>query len=138
MPKTEVRAPTVLKYLDTEWDQVKNSSGSTPMAKLLREAAEKGARRKKIVRGQGGFFMNRSHMPPGFEVPEHSHSHDEFITILAGKITFTDGTELSADDTIVIHAHYRYGFVCGPEGAEFITVRGGEASHTISNNTATE
>lgn len=132
MPKIDIKSPTVLKYQQIDWDIVKTSSGTTPMAKLLNEAAEKGARRKKIVRGQGGLFMNRSSMPPGFVVPEHSHSHDEFIMVVAGSITFDDGSELCTDDTIVIHANYHYGFTCGPNGVEFITVRGDETSHNMT------
>ena len=32
------------------------------------------------------------------------------------------------DDTIVLSAFTRYGFTCGPEGMEFLTIRMGEAS----------
>ena len=35
--------------------------------------------------------------------------------------------KLGPDDSIVIHAHYRYGFTCGPEGMEFLTIRIGDA-----------
>ena len=47
--------------------------------------------------------------------------------------TFDDGlAELGPDDSIVIDAHYRYGFTCGPDGMEFLTIRVGEASMAMS------
>jgi hypothetical protein len=38
---------------------------------------------------------------------------------------------LGPDDSIVIHASYRYGFTCGPEGMEFLTIRRGEAAISV-------
>ena len=38
------------------------------------------------------------------------------------------GAELRADDAIVIRASHSYGFRCGDEGMEFLTIRTAEAS----------
>ena len=49
--------------------------------------------------------------------------------ILAGGCRFDDGlADLGPDDSIVIEANTRYGFTCGDEGMEFLTIRTGEAS----------
>ena len=91
-------------------------------------ARASGARRKKIVRGECGFFMNRSVMPAGFRVPPHHHDHAELIVVLAGGCSFDDGlAELGAGDSIVIYANTHYGFTCGGEGMDFLTIRTGEA-----------
>ena len=64
---------------------------------LARAARASGARRKKIVSGEGGFFMNRSVMPANFRVPAHHHDHDELLVVLAGGCSFDDGlAELGA------------------------------------------
>ena len=57
---------------------------------------------------------------------------DEVLVILKGGCQFDDElATLGADDSIVIHANYRYGFTCGPEGMEFLTIRMGEAGVTL-------
>ena len=54
------------------------------------------------------------------------------LVILEGGCEFDDGiAKLGADDTIVIHANYRYGFTCGPEGMEFLTIRMGDAGVSL-------
>ena len=104
-------------------------SGPAPPKELVEEAEKVGARRKKIVRGEAGFYMNRSQLPPGYRVPTHHHNHDEMLIVLAGGCTFDDDFgEARADDTIVIPATNRYGFTCGPEGMEFLTIRLGDAT----------
>ena len=51
------------------------------------------------------------------------------LIVLAGGCTFDDDFgEARADDTIVIPAKNRYGFTCGPEGMEFLTIRLGDAT----------
>ena len=76
--------------------------------------------------------MNRSSLPAGFRVPPHQHNHDEMLIVLRGGCRFDgDLGELGADDTIVIYARTRYGFTCGPEGMEFLTIRLGEASTEV-------
>ena len=63
---------------------------------------------------------------------EHVPDHDELIVVLAGGCSFDDGlAELGANDSIVIYAGYRYGFTCGPDGMEFLTIRMGEARMAV-------
>ncbi len=127
----EARPAKILAWDRIEWDRPLETSapGTAPPRELVEQAKRVGARRKKIVRGEGGFHMNRSQLPPGYRVPPHHHNHDEMLIILAGGCVFDDDFgEANADDTIVIPAHNRYGFTCGPEGMEFLTVRLGEAT----------
>ena len=128
--------PAVLHYAEIEWDRPLETArpGTAPPAELVAEAKRTGARRKKVVRGEGGFFMNRSVLPPGFRVPPHSHDHSEMLVVLRGGCRFDDGlAELGPDDTIVIHANTHYGFTCGPDGMEFLTIRAGEASVALDD-----
>ena len=127
-------APTVLIYDEIEWDNVAKTAkpGSAPPRELVEQAKRTGARRKKVVQGEGGFFMNRSVLPAGFRVPPHTHDHEELMVVLKGGCSFDDDdAELHADDSIVIAAHYRYGFTCGPDGMEFLTIRTGEAGMSV-------
>jgi quercetin dioxygenase-like cupin family protein len=128
-------APTLVRYREIEWDRPAANADPAlrPPAALVEAAERTGARRKRLVRGDGGFFLNRSSMPPGFRVPPHVHDHDELLVVLAGGCRF-DGElgELGPDDAIVIHAHTRYGFTCGPDGMDFLTIRRGEASVSLS------
>ena len=119
----------ILAYRELDWDEPLKGSGPAPPKELVEEAKKVGARRKKIVRGEAGFYMNRSQLPPGYRVPTHHHNHDEMLIVLAGWCTFDDDFgEARADDTIVIPAKNRYGFTCGPEGMEFLTIRLGDAT----------
>ena len=121
----------ILTYREIDWDKPLKSSapGTAPPKELVEQAEKIGARRKKIVKGEGGFFMNRSQLPAGYRVPPHHHNHDEMLIVLSGGCTFDgDFGEAQADDTIVIPAKNRYGFTCGPEGMEFLTIRLGEAT----------
>jgi len=127
--------PTVLIYADIVWDNPMKSAkpGAAPPRELVQEAKRTGARRKKLARGEGGFFMNRSFLPAGFRVPPHTHDHNEMLVVLKGGCEFDGGLgKLGPDDSIVIHASYRYGFTCGPEGMEFLTIRMGEASTALA------
>lgn len=126
--------PTVLIYQQIDWDDVLRTArpGTEPPKELVAQAKKSGARRKKLARGEGGFFMNRSVLPGGFRVPSHHHDHDELMIVLKGGCEFDDDVaSLGADDSIVIHAGYRYGFTCGPEGMEFLTIRRGEAAMSV-------
>jgi quercetin dioxygenase-like cupin family protein len=123
-------APTVFRFDDVAWDDA--ASSLDPKEQRSRELADRarasGARRKKIVRGECGFFMNRSVMPANFRVPPHHHDHDELLVVLAGGCSFDDGlAELGPGDSIVIRADTHYGFTCGGEGMDFLTIRTGEA-----------
>ena len=132
----EARGPALFIDGEIDWDDVKRAArlGKGPPPELVDAATRSGARRKKLVRGEGGFFMNRSVLPPHFRIPPHHHDHDELIVVLRGGCSLDDGLgELSANDAIVLHAHYRYGFTCGPEGMEFLTIRTGEASVALSS-----
>jgi quercetin dioxygenase-like cupin family protein len=120
------KAAQFIRYGDVDW-AVESPSGVP--AELLEAAAATGARRKKLVTGQSGFFMNYSELPAGFTVPTHTHNHDEIIVILSGGCTVLDGgPTLGPKDTLAITADFAYGFVCGPEGMNFMTIRAGEAS----------
>ena len=126
--------PSVLIYAEIQWDDVLRTAkgGTAPPRELVEQAKRTGARRKKLARGEGGFFMNRSVLPGGFRVPPHHHNHDELMVVLKGGCCFDDGlAELGPDDSIVIRAHYRYGFTCGPEGMEFLTIRTAEAGMSV-------
>jgi len=128
---SEPKAAAILHYAEIDWDRplATATPGTAPPKALVEQAKKTGARRKKIVRGEGGFFMNRSVLPPGFRVPPHQHDHNEMLVVLSGGCEFDDGfAALGPDDTIVISAFTRYGFTCGPEGMEFLTIRVGEAS----------
>ena len=127
------KPPTVLIYDQIDWDDLMRARPAVaPPRELIEKARGSGARRKKIIKGEGGFFMNRSVLPAGFRVPPHHHTHDEILVILKGGCEFDDDlATLGADDSIVIHANYRYGFTCGPEGMDFLTIRMGEAGVTL-------
>ena len=124
----------ILTDAEIDWDKPLETAapGTAPPKELVEAAERTGARRKKIVRGEGGFFMNRSLLPPGFRVPTHHHNHSEMLIVLSGGCVFDDDFgEAGPNDTIVIPAKKRYGFTCGPEGMEFLTIRGGESGTTL-------
>ena len=126
----------VFRYDEVEWDDPLSSleAGQRPPKEIVEKARKSGARRKKIVRGEGGFYMNRSSMPANFEVPPHTHDHGELIVVLAGSCRLDDGaTDLGPGDSIVIEAQTRYGFTCGPEGLDFLTIRTGEARVSLGS-----
>ena len=126
--------PTVLIYEDIEWDDVLKTAapGKAPPRELVEQAKKTGARRKKLAQGEGGFFMNRSVLPPGFRVPGHKHNFSELMVVLSGGCEFDDDfAALGKDDSIVVQASYRYGFECGPEGMEFLTIRTADAAMSV-------
>jgi quercetin dioxygenase-like cupin family protein len=110
---------------DIPWPE---AQGNAPKA-LVEEARRLGAKRKFLATGEGGFHSQYSVFPPGYEVPRHSHDHDEMIVVLEGSCTMLDGgPELQAHDTMVLRAGYEYGFTAGEQGMEFLTIRTGAAS----------
>ena len=127
--------PGVFHWNELDWDDplASVSPDKRPPKELVEKArGKKGAKRKRIVRGEGGFYMNRSVMAAGFRVPPHHHDHDEMLVILTGSIEFDDDfASLGAGDCIVIHAGTRYGFTCGDEGVDFLTIRTGEAKVSL-------
>lgn len=131
-----LRGPVAINYEDLPWDM--SNRQSSELTGLMKKAAEQGARRKRVITGQAGFYMNRSVMPAHFEVPMHSHSHDEFFVVMEGGCTFDDGITLGKGDCIVFYAKYRYGFTCGAEGMDFMTIRTGEATVDIDMESLSE
>ena len=122
---------TYLRFEDVDW--AVESSTATPQA-LIDAARSSGARRKRMVTGQAGFFMNHSVMPAGFTVPPHVHDHDELIVVLEGACTILGGgPTLAANDAVAIRAGHEYGFECGADGLRFITIRTGEARVTLQS-----
>lgn len=119
-----------VRFDDVDW--AVEEPGAVP-ASLLEAAAATGARRKRLVAGAAGFYMNFSALPGGFTVPVHSHSHDELIVVLEGGCTVLDGgPSLGPRDTMAITANHAYGFTCGPDGMRFLTIRAGEASTDLA------
>ena len=130
-PTTAPASAKIMTYSKIDWDNPLKSApvGLAPPKELVEEAKKVGARRKKLVKGEAGFFMNRSLLPAGYRVPPHHHNHGEMLVVLRGGCVFDDDFgEANVDDTVVIPAKNRYGFTCGPEGMEFLTIRLGEAS----------
>ena len=135
MMSDATQGASIHHYQRIEWDDPRATAaaGKAPPKTLVAKARKTGARRKKIIRGEGGFFMNRSVLPAGFRVPPHRHDHNEMLVVLNGGCRFDDDLgELGPDDTIVIEAETRYGFTCGPDGMEFLTIRVGEAAVSLS------
>ncbi|MDG2305516.1 MAG: cupin domain-containing protein [Candidatus Binatia bacterium] len=126
--------PHVFHWNDLPWDNPLAGADPArqPPKELVDAARKSGAKRKKVVRGEAGFYMNRSTMGPGFRVPPHQHDHDELIVVLSGGCVFDNGlADLGPGDSIVIHGGTRYGFTCAEEGMEFLTIRTGEATVTL-------
>ena len=98
------------------------------------DAAKKaGARRKFLNRGEEGIYVQFSTMPAGFRVAPHSHSHGEVLYVLRGGCTVEPaGEQMGADDSAVIPGGLEYGFTCGPEGMDFLTIRHEDAQVTFT------
>ena len=127
----QIPPPKIHHWQELPWDDPLSSLSADQKANvaLMEKARASGTKRKKIVRGEAGFFMNRSTLPGGFRVPPHSHNHDELMVVLKGGCLFDDGIgQLAADDSIVIRAGFKYGFTCGEQGMEFLTIRTDDAS----------
>lgn len=124
------RPPLIHSWDAADWDDPTSALRPEQKAdvELVKRARASGTRRKKIVRGDAGFFMNRSVMAPGFRVPVHSHDHDELLVVMTGGCEFDGVGTLGPGDAITIHAGTKYAFTCGDEGMDFLTIRRGEAS----------
>lgn len=121
---------TFLVFDEIEWSD-ERASGAP--AELVAEARRSGAQRKRMATGQAGFYMNHSVMPAGFEVPLHTHDHDELIVVIAGGCTMLeDGPTLCQHDAMVLSAGHRYGFRCGDAGMTFLTIRMGDSDTTLA------
>jgi len=100
---------------------------------LVAEAKRKGARRKFLARGEGGFHSQYSEFPGGYTVPLHSHDHDELIVVLDGGCTMLgDGPTLGRFDSMVLTAGHEYGFTAGPDGMTFMTIRTGRSETKLA------
>src|SRR5262245_35087073 len=135
MSAAEGPALAVLRDREIEWDRPREAADAParPPEALLRVAEAEGARRKRVVRGEGGFYMNRSVLPPGFRIPAHFHDYDELVVVLRGRLDIEgETTELGPDDAVVIRAKHRYAFTAGAEGVEFLTIRAGDAALSLA------
>lgn len=127
MSTSDAGRPSFFLVEELPWPD--ESRGTAPR-ELVQEARRKGARRKFLARGQGGFHSQYSDFPPGYTVPPHSHDHDEMIVVLEGGCTMLGGgPTLKAHDSMVLLGGYEYGFTAGDDGMKFLTIRTGEA-HT--------
>ena len=125
--------PKLFPFDAIDWVD-EHADGSADPA-MVAKAERTGARRKKLARGEGGFHLQYTTMPAGFEVPMHSHDFDELFIVVGGGCTFwPDGpdhsVELKPRDSVTLAANHQYAFQCGPDGMEFYVVRQGEASAT--------
>lgn len=114
---------TVYHFTDIDW-HVPVSPGTDPAA--AEEAGRKGAGRKFLAQGDGGFYAQVVRIPPHFDAPAHSHDHAEVFMVLSGTLVM-NGERLGERDMTVIAANEPYGFSTGPDGAEFLVVRTGKA-----------
>ena len=123
-------AATFLLLDDIPWPD-EGTSGAP--RELVEEARRKGAKRKFLARGEGGFHSQYSEFPAGYTVPMHSHDHDELIVLLEGSCTMLgDGPTLAARDSMVLTAGHEYGFTAGPGGMAFMTIRTGRSETRLA------
>ena len=109
------------------------SKAATAPRELIEAAQKSGARRKFLARGEGGFHSQHSEFPAGFEVPPHSHDHDEMIVVVDGSLTMLGGgPTLGSGDSMVLGAGLEYGFAAGDDGVTFLTIRTGVAGTSMS------
>lgn len=105
------------------------SAAKAAPAELVEQAKRLGARRKRVVKGEGGFYMNYSCLPADYYIARHRHGHAELIMVIDGGATVheagPDGSDVVLDvgDSIVIEADFHYAITCGPEGMNFVTIR---------------
>ena len=122
--------PTLFRLDEVPWPD-ETTSGAP--RELVEEARRKGAQRKFLARGEGGFHSQYSVFPAGYTVPMHSHDHDEMIVLLDGSCTMLGGgPTLAAHDSMVLRGGYEYGFTAGPEGMKFLTIRTGPATTRVA------
>lgn len=122
--------PSFFHLDDVPWPD-EGKSGAP--RELVEEARRRGARRKFLARGEGGFHSQYSEFPAGYTVPLHSHDHDEMIVILDGGCQMLGGgPQLDAHDSMVLRGGFEYGFTAGPDGMRFLTIRRGAASTSLA------
>ena len=118
--------PIVRHLSSLEWET--KADQKAEVAALAAQADDVGARRSRLTTGEHGFHSHISEMPPGFEVPPHTHDIGEHMTILDGSLHVSDGTVLATGDTVVIPANHLYGFTVGDQGVRFLVVRAADAA----------
>ena len=123
-------AATFLVLDDVPWPDEATSGAPK---ELVEEARKKGAKRKFLARGEGGFHSQYSEFPPGYTVPMHSHDHDELIVLLSGSCTMLGGgPTLGPCDSMVLTAGHEYGFTAGDAGMCFMTIRTGKSDTRLA------
>ena len=98
--------PAIFQLESVDWVDERKEPNPAPEA-IIAAAERTGARRKHLARGESGYFSQYTAMPAGFEVPPHSHNHDELFIVLAGGCRLsTDGKEvdLQARDSAALAA----------------------------------
>lgn len=125
-----------LRYEDIPYaDELTIGSAPAAARDKAARAAEAGVRRKQVTEGQVGVYTHISEFPPGFEVPRHSHDHDEMIVVLEGSCTMSDGgPELGPSDVALLKAGLPYGFTAGDTGLRFLNIRQGLASLSMAES----
>lgn len=110
----------ILVYEDVEW-LIPRAEESAPQP-----AGPDDPARKRLVQGDGGFYIQIVRLPPGFSAPPHSHDHAEVFMVLSGSCVF-DGQPMVEGDSTVVAADQPYSFTAGDRGLEFLVVRTGPA-----------
>jgi hypothetical protein len=85
-----------------------------------------GPGRKFLAQGDGGFYTQVVRIPPNFDGPVHAHDHPEVFMVLDGSCQF-NGETMNRFDLTVVDANEPYGFASGPDGVQFLVVRGEKA-----------
>lgn len=127
--------PVIFRFEDLPWVNERAESNASP--EMIEAGERLGARRKRLAQGEGGFYHQYTEMPAGFQVPLHSHDHDELLMVLSGSCRVwpdvgEESVELGPRDSVALAAGHPYRFLCGPEGMEFYVVRRGKASATMT------
>jgi quercetin dioxygenase-like cupin family protein len=131
MSTTETTGPTFFRLNEIDWaDETKSGAP----AELVEEAKRRGAKRKFLARGEGGFYSQYSTFPAGYVVPMHTHDHDEMLVILEGGCTMLGGgPTLQAGDSAVLAGGFEYGFTAGDDGMSFLTIRPGKSGTKLTS-----
>lgn len=118
-----------------EWvDEVKFGRVSAEVSGAAKKA---GALRKFMSRGEEGLYVQYSTLPADFVIAPHAHNHGEVLFILKGGCTVEPtGDWLGPNDSAVVPANHEYGLRCGPDGMEFLTIRGGDAQTNFESPAA--
>ncbi len=90
------------------------------------EAPADGPGRKFLAQGEGGFWTQMVRIPADFAAPSHAHNHAEVFMVTAGSCTF-NGEVMQPLDLTVVEADEPYSFTAGPDGVQFLVVRGNKA-----------